>query len=161
MIVIAIIGILAAIAIPNYQNYIKRSKLAEVINILESIKPQLLENYNANVSCPASLTFGNTSLAVNTYANTSISANIQGIYYGSCKTGNYQCTGVNCNCVVQALLTSNLGGGLLTLVMVPPSVSGNAMQFTCGFWPVQQTGQIGPSIQYAPSSCTATNLTTL
>jgi type IV pilus assembly protein PilA len=38
MIVVAIIGILAAIAIPSYQNYIKRAKFSEVISAISPIK---------------------------------------------------------------------------------------------------------------------------
>lgn len=38
MIVVAIIGILAAIAIPSYQNYIKRAKFSEVVNAVAPLK---------------------------------------------------------------------------------------------------------------------------
>lgn len=38
MIVVAIIGILAAVAIPAYQNYLKRAKFTEVILAAESLK---------------------------------------------------------------------------------------------------------------------------
>jgi len=43
MIVVAIIGILAAIAIPQYQNYIARSQASEIISLLGNAKT-LLEN---------------------------------------------------------------------------------------------------------------------
>lgn len=38
MIVVAIIGILAAIAIPQYQNYVARSQVAEAISLLNGAK---------------------------------------------------------------------------------------------------------------------------
>ncbi|PWB14614.1 pilus assembly protein [Acinetobacter sp. AM] len=44
MIVVAIIGILAAIAIPAYQDYIVRSKVTEGLNLASSYKTIIAEN---------------------------------------------------------------------------------------------------------------------
>jgi type IV pilus assembly protein PilA len=44
MIVVAIIGILAAIAIPAYQDYIVRSKITEGLNLASSYKTTIAEN---------------------------------------------------------------------------------------------------------------------
>ena len=48
MIVVAIIGILAAIAIPQYQNYVARAQVAEGLSVASSIKIAVAEYYNTN-----------------------------------------------------------------------------------------------------------------
>jgi type IV pilus assembly protein PilA len=48
MIVVAIIGILAAIAIPAYQDYTVRSKVTEGLSMADSVKVAVAEGYQAN-----------------------------------------------------------------------------------------------------------------
>lgn len=43
MIVVAIIGILAAIAIPAYQNYIARAQATEAVNLLAGLKTRVVD----------------------------------------------------------------------------------------------------------------------
>ncbi len=52
MIVVAIIGILAAIALPAYQDYTKRAKLTEVILAASSCRTSISEIYQASSSNP-------------------------------------------------------------------------------------------------------------
>ena len=45
MIVVAIVGILAAVALPAYQDYTKRAKMSEVIGFISQAKTAVAETY--------------------------------------------------------------------------------------------------------------------
>lgn len=49
MIVVAIIGILAAVALPAYQDYTVRSRVTEGLSLASGIKTIVAENYSNNV----------------------------------------------------------------------------------------------------------------
>jgi type IV pilus assembly protein PilA len=63
MIVVAIIGILAAVAIPAYQDYIARSQMSEAVSLLGSAKTPFSEYYADKGLWPAAATdvMGNTA----------------------------------------------------------------------------------------------------
>ena len=68
LIVIAIIGILAAIAIPSYTGYVKRAKVQEVVHAIGAVKTAVMAYYteqgavNPNLTSVAAI---NTLLGVN------------------------------------------------------------------------------------------------
>ena len=68
MIVIAIVGILAAIALPAYQDYVVRAKMSEVLVSMAEAKTTIAEYVAANGGLPANGT--GTQFGVNTAART-------------------------------------------------------------------------------------------
>lgn len=50
LIVVAIIGILAAVAIPNYQDYVKRGYTVDATNTLSTLRARLEQHYQDNRS---------------------------------------------------------------------------------------------------------------
>jgi type IV pilus assembly protein PilA len=56
MIVVAIIGILAAVAIPAYQDYIARSQVSEAVSLTAGGKTPLAEYFNDKGSWPTAAT---------------------------------------------------------------------------------------------------------
>lgn len=52
MIVVAIIGILAAIAIPAYQNYVAKSEMTEAISLASGYKTNVASYWSEKGSCP-------------------------------------------------------------------------------------------------------------
>src|SRR3954463_1036179 len=53
MIVVAIIGILAAVALPAYQDYTKRAKMSEVILAASACRTTVTEVYQSGSTTPA------------------------------------------------------------------------------------------------------------
>ena len=54
MIAIAIVGVLAAIAVPAYSNYLARARVAEAVNYAQSCKTGYVEYYSTNGQLPVS-----------------------------------------------------------------------------------------------------------
>lgn len=74
MIVVAIIGILAAIAIPAYQNYTIRSRVTEGLSLASSVKTAVAENAasgaaSLSLGVPAFVATANVSAMAVTAAN--------------------------------------------------------------------------------------------
>ena len=67
MIVVAIIGILAAIAIPAYQDYIIRAKLTESLSFLDNAKLSVAEFYQSQGHFPAIASSGINTAATTKY----------------------------------------------------------------------------------------------
>ena len=79
MIVIAIIGILAAIALPAYQDYTVRSRVGELAVVASGMKATISENIaNSNGATPANWCQGVTTVAAPT-RNTASSACANGV----------------------------------------------------------------------------------
>ena len=62
MIVVAIIGVLAAIAIPAYRDYVKRARMSEVLSVFDALATGTNE-YHAVVSFFPSQSYGANNLA--------------------------------------------------------------------------------------------------
>jgi type IV pilus assembly protein PilA len=80
MIVVAIIGILAAIALPAYQDYIARSQVSELFTLMDGAKTVIAESCNTEGACAGSNPV--TSVATGKYSEIG-SADGDGVVIGT------------------------------------------------------------------------------
>jgi len=147
MIVVAIIGILAAVALPAYQDYTVRAKMSEVILVMSACRTTITEVYQTGGTPPGVNLWGCGEVGspapvltkyvagLDTDANGVIKATIQGIN-----------TDVNGTFVTLTPLAT--GGGLATTA--PGGNMGSGLfGWVCGS---TGTGTTIPS-KYLPGSC--------
>jgi type IV pilus assembly protein PilA len=67
MIVVAIVGILAAIALPAYQDYVIRSKMSEAIAAIAACKTSVAEYASSHAAFPADITASGCSATSTQY----------------------------------------------------------------------------------------------
>lgn len=79
MIVVAIIGILAAVAIPSYQDYTKRAKMSEVVLAASACRTTITEVYQTAAAAPNEGEWGCESAGETTKYVSSISTDGNGV----------------------------------------------------------------------------------
>jgi type IV pilus assembly protein PilA len=98
MIVVAIIGILAAIAIPQYQDYVTRSKWADNISTMEALKLAIADcvqtSAGVTTNCVTAANLGLTALPTPKYGSIAVvsapsASTIKIIYTGTAAVGGY------------------------------------------------------------------------
>ena len=131
MIVVAIIGILAAVAIPQYQNYVARAQVSEALVLASGAKTGVAEYAMVTGDFPASNELAGLD---------STPTNIKGKYVASVEV---KTDGV-INVTFAADAHEKIKSKILTLT--PGNLTGGSITWTCA----------GPDITtYLPSSCDA------
>src|SRR5690349_11251874 len=125
MIVVAIIGILAAVAIPAYQDYIARAQASEAIELLAGLKTPMAEWFQGKGTWPTTI------------------ASVGGTTSGKYVTGIAATAAGNVLTLTATMNTTNVSSGITGATVTLSS--NNGTQWTCG------AGTILP--KYLPASC--------
>ncbi|RCX10159.1 pilin [Extensimonas vulgaris] len=132
MIVVAIIGILAAIALPAYQDYTKRTHVSEGLTLASGAKASVTEFYSTNNRMPAS----------NSSAGLASATSIKGNAVSSVSVGTNGLITITYNSKVDSANND-------TLALSPITGSGGSVQWRC-----KTTGLTNPvPNKWLPSNC--------
>ena len=129
MIVIAIIGILAAIAIPAYQDYIARSQMTEALNLASAQKTAVAETYGQ----------------IGTFEG--IDSETNGIPKADTVTGSYvNDVAVDEGVITATMKNTNVSKGIKSgdLILTPKDKEGS-IEWTCTSTKIEQ--------KYLPKAC--------
>ena len=160
MIVVAIIGILAAIAIPQYQNYVARAQASEALLLASGSKVAVAEFFNTNGKMPSEFA-GDTDTtdttddahALNCAAD--VECNIKfGLETADTIKGKY----------VESVMVDGDGEATVTflasahtklaghhMLLTPDTTNSGAISWACSSKDV--TSGVGNITKYLPSSC--------
>ena len=123
MIVVAIIGILAAVALPAYQDYTIRAKVSELILAASGFRTSISEKYQTDPGGSASMGAG---LTVNVI--------------GKVSGGSVTDAGI---ITITGSAASTSTGAAVTITMVPVTATGGALTWSC----------VGTPSKYMPATC--------
>jgi len=134
MIVVAIVGILAAIAVPAYSKHTLKAKVAAAISLASPVKFSLVEYYNTNGAWPANNTVlglganDGTGIISDTVASVAVSENI-----------------------ITVTFNADAGSGIAedNFTIAAPSNPLNGIIT----WDCSSSGSNGVNADYAPSGC--------
>jgi len=140
MIVVAIIGILAAIAIPAYEDYVAKSEASEAFSLMDGVKTEVAQYMMTNGGCPNNTTANNS-------AGIAQNIKIKGKYVAQVTTAG-PTTGTACT-ITATFKTQNVASGLIPngsagTITLTASSNGGSYSWNC-------SSNIGK--KYLPSTC--------
>ncbi|WP_144371073.1 pilin [Vogesella urethralis] len=137
MIVVAIIGILAAIAIPAYQDYTKRAHVSEGLTLAAAAKTAVTEYYSTNNAFVSGTAPFNASYGV--------------AAAGDIKGNAVQSVSILASGIVQINYNEKVTSG--SVVFLVPSTNTGSLQWKCQPTASGITGTTAVDAKYLPSNC--------
>ncbi len=124
MIVVAIIGILASIAVPAYQDYIAKAEMSEALVLMDGLKSAVALNYWEAANCPDNTVSANLGV--------SLASSITGKYVDRIETSGV--AGASGGCTITAFMkatgiSTGIQGAKIKLTMVTLTLS--SISWTC------------------------------
>jgi type IV pilus assembly protein PilA len=147
MIVIAIIGILAAVALPAYTDYNIRARVSEVVLAASSCRSTVSEAYASGVATKAADTFGcEVAAGSGTKYVSAINTTANGLVYVTATTDTSL---GSANGTLVTIFPANSGGVMMTLSSSPQTIN----RWICGSTTSTDGKATNLPAKYLPATC--------
>lgn len=158
MVVIAIIGILSAIAVPSYRNYIITSRIASGINILDNSINKVILDYDTNGTFPNPLEIYGVILSQSSTVTINAPPIVQILYnYYTANDSVHVCIYFSDIGIPGYVAnTTNSNNGTYNILCAAAILQNNIFKKACGNWGIGQTMDI--PIKYLPTGCNCAHL---
>jgi prepilin-type N-terminal cleavage/methylation domain-containing protein len=173
MIVIAIVGILSTLASASYVSYVSRAKISEILTMLDSYKPYIMESISTNMTFPAqlgplsALSWGTCAgVGANFNQTNGGTANTQYMWWNSCNSARSAWVGIQVSPALGGGAAGTGNYGFIYLLGVITSTAPLTVAWYCGSWDDGSTGNgfapVGDKAwAYLPSTCSRKDLGSL
>ena len=140
MIVVAIIGILAAVALPAYQDYVARAQVTEAISLAQGQRIAVSEKFTQDATCAT-----NSTAALATASGMALMTDIKGKYVAQVATGGTAAAGGGCT-IVATMKATGVATPLIstTLTLTLSNADTGSFIWTCTSTALQK---------YVPKTC--------
>jgi type IV pilus assembly protein PilA len=136
MIVIAIIGVLAAVAVPAYQDYIAKAQIAEASSITEGIQKDVAMSFSQDTVCPdnSAAAVGNIAKDITIVGKYVLKVTTGGTAsaVGGCTvTATYKASGVNSKLINKKFVYTLSSGNGISSWACTSDVDASILPKTC------------------------------
>ncbi len=139
MIVVAIIGILAAVALPAYQDYTVRAKMTEVILAASTCRTAVTESYQTATALPAANAWGCESASASSKYVASVATSAAGVIT------------VTAQGIPQLNGATGTGGGVVLTPKLANGTTDATLGTPIGAWKCEPL--VAADKKYLPSTC--------
>ena len=141
MIVVAIIGILAAVALPAYQDYIARAQMTEAVTLVDSLKAPVTEQFTQAKVCP-----DNSVAASAAAAGMAVDTSVMGKYVLKTTSGGTVAAAGGCT-IVATMNSTGVASPLIskTLTITMSNADAGTAVWSCTSSSIAQ--------KYLPKTC--------
>ena len=159
LVVVVIVSLLSAIAIPTYRSYQVKIKVTNAVPILSSLSDENVSRLITDGSFPADIELAGVTIA-NTASEAVNHQNIAFVHYNGAgnKTTSYICVDLSADTGIPNLKVGTGNTGVNNRLCMRTNIINHKAYKICGTWSASNGYNANIPVEYLPSNCNCTSV---